>query len=207
MKKLPILCCALVLFLPTAALGSEGATYISGSIGLPSVDLDITSIDGTRVGVEVEGGFLFAAALGRRLGDVRLEGEVGWQRNDFRKSAVLPESNVGYVATNGDLSMVSLLLSGYYDIDIGASITPFIGAGLGLANVKVNEFDAPGVLLLPNDDDTVFAYHVGGGIAWPVSDTMTIDLKYRHFWQDPRFGSAELEVRSHDFALGLRVAF
>ena len=78
--------------------------------------------------------------------------------------------------------------------------TPYLGGGLGWANV---EFDDGA-----KDDDNVFAYQVGGGLALEMMPLVTFDLGYRYFGTaDPNIFGADVDYDSHNIMAGVRIGF
>jgi opacity protein-like surface antigen len=77
------------------------------------------------------------------------------------------------------------------------------------SKIKFKEMYIPGVPIPPeSDDDTIFVYHVGGGVGYIVSTKVTLDLKYRYLvGSDPEFGTTEAEFVSHNFYIGVRYTF
>lgn len=98
-------------------------------------------------------GSMFEIAVGRRLGNLRLELSANRRDNDIDQnftdityldgSAIAPKPNSDYtsrsMASIEDLETWSLILNAYYDFPISHSrITPYVGAGLGLSHVKLS---------------------------------------------------------------------
>lgn len=122
----------------------------------------------------------------------RAEGEIGYQKNDFDKVT-------GFGITlnaSGDVSCLSFLANGYIDFHNSTPFTPFISAGIGVANIDANDFRIGG-FLIGSEDDTVFAYQMGAGVGYAVNKNITIDLKYRYFaTEDPDFEGIKGVCRS-----------
>ena len=58
------------------------------------------------------------------------------------------------------------------------------------------------------DDDTVFAYQVGAGVAYSINKNMILDLKYRFFaTEDPNLYGSKAEFKSHNIYFGFRYTF
>ena len=90
-------------------------------------------------------------------------------------------------------------------MDINSSITPYIGAGVGVAfnDVKYAE---------NSNDNTSFAYSLSAGVNIPVNNTVSFDLGYRYLnmtSSDVTLGSDEIKVKpySHQVLAGIRVSF
>ncbi len=89
---------------------------------------------------------------------------------------------------------------------------PYIELGAGVARVEVNDFTAGDF----NDDDIVFAYQGGAGLAFDLTERLTVDLGYRYFaTDDPSFSTAgnnisqdvEFEYAQHGALVSLRYLF
>ena len=200
--------CAMLLSVSSIAYSAEGP-YVSGNLGIsmPSdSDLTDSAVPGITFDIESDSGLALGVAVGYRLANnIRIEGEVAYQKNDFDKVSAL---GVDFDLT-GDVSNLAFLLNSYYDFANESAFTPFISVGIGFANVEVNDMNVPG-LGTPeySDDDTVFAYQVGAGVGYAVNDKVSLDVKYRYFaTSDLEFDTTEVEYSSHNVYAGIRVAF
>jgi outer membrane autotransporter protein len=110
---------------------------------------------------------------------------------------------------SGDVSSIAFLINGYFDFVNDSAFTPYISAGLGYAKVEFNDLNIVGSGLSSiSDDDSVFAYQVGLGVGYAVTEKVTIDVKYRYFaTDDPEFDTTQAEIASHNFLLGVRFNF
>jgi opacity protein-like surface antigen len=179
---------------------SFAGTYISGTLGAVIVnDSDID--DGVDTGeFSYDTGFGFLGALGSSFeGGGRAEVEVGYRKNDFDEIKV---DGLGSADIDGDLTSLSLMGNAYYDISTEGSFSPFIGAGIGFANLE-GDLDDFG-----DEDDTVFAYQFILGGSFASSKTLSVDLQYRYFaTEDPDFDGLDSEYSSHNVMIGLRSSF
>jgi opacity protein-like surface antigen len=180
--------------------------YFSGNIGAAMLaDADIT-----EPGFNAELGSDTGVALGIALGyaysnNIRAEIEFAYQTND---ADTLEAFGVGLNAT-GDTTSSAGLLNCYYDFVNDSSFIPFITAGIGYAKVELNDFNLSGSgMPNSNEDDEVFAYQVGAGVGYVVSEKIILDFKYRYFGtDDPEFDVTEVEYASHNFYVGIRAFF
>lgn len=209
MKKnlLIISVCVLAIFFSSSAYSAEGL-YVSGNIGFGMAsDSDVTdsTIPGFTLTMEYDTGFALGAALGYDFNRFRVEGEIAYQKNDIDKVSALGVP----LDASGDVSALAFLINGYFDFVNDSAFTPYISAGLGYAQIDLNDFNIVGSGE-PNysQDDSVFAYQVGLGVGYAVTEKVTIDVKYRYFaTDDPEFDTAEAEVASHNFLFGVRFNF
>ncbi|OCG13885.1 hypothetical protein A9G24_07195 [Gilliamella sp. App6-5] len=85
--------------------------------------------------------------------------------------------------------MNTLMLNGYYDIDIDAPVTPFVGAGLGVAFTKLENSHKEKYNVSVDGSDyerslsktkTKFAWNVAAGVAYKLNNNMDIDFTARY---------------------------
>ena len=188
------------------AYSDEGA-YVSVNIGAAMLsDADLTYPGVPILGsLEFSTGFTGGIALGYGVAyNMRVEGELVYQKNDIDRATAQGIS----ANASGDTSSLALLLNGYYDFMNSSAFTPFISAGIGVAKIDVNNFTLVGGNQIGSEDDTVFAYQVGAGVGYAVTEKTSIDLKYRYFGTaDPDFNGVEAEYGSHNIYVGLRFVF
>lgn len=218
MKKHLVLLVALITFLPLSsfAAGAEGL-YVGGNLGMaiPS-DADVTESEpgdaDFTYNLESDPGLALGAAVGYAFENIRIEGEIAWQKNDFDKANPWGRE----LELDGDISSLAFLLNAYYDFRNSSAFTPFVTAGIGMARIDVDDMAAPGFPMpAQSGHDTVFAFQLGFGVSYAVSDRISLDVKYRYFkTQDPEFdgdasdpGTTEAEYSSHNIYAGIRVFF
>jgi opacity protein-like surface antigen len=184
--------------------------YVSGQGGLTFLQ----DADNTAAGGTIETSFDTGWALGGSVGyafanGIRAEAELGYRQNDLDQARI---GGLGSADMDGDVSALSFMANGWYDIKTGTPFTPYLGGGIGFAQVSVNDAKIAGVALA-DDDDTVFAYQVGAGVAFAVAPKINLTLDYRFFGTaDPSFkaaggGSFDSEYHSHNIMAGMRFEF
>jgi outer membrane protein OmpA-like peptidoglycan-associated protein len=101
---------------------------------------------------------LFSGAIGYNYDNgFRVEAEVARRENDLENTSVEAEAK-------------SLMLNVFYDFNRGGRFQPYIGAGVGYADVDVGD-----------SDNSNFAWQAIAGVAAPIGDRLTVDLAYRYF--------------------------
>lgn len=198
---------ALLPFFYVPVSAAEGF-YVSGNIGLAMAndsELTDSTVPGTTVDTEFDSGLSFGAALGYDFKPFRVEGEISYQQNDI--------DNIGagdvFFEPTGDAVVLSFLMNGYYDFINSSAFTPYVSAGLGVAQIEFNNLNISALGFSgSNDEDTVFAYQVGVGVGYAITEKVTIDLKYRYFGTaDSEYDTIEAEFASHNVLFGIRVNF
>jgi opacity protein-like surface antigen len=209
MKKnlLIIFVFVLAFHLSTPVYSAEGL-YVSGNFGFAMAsdsDLTDSTVPGVTVNTEFDTGPALGAALGYDFNRFRVEGEISYQKNDVDKIGAL---GVFFDAT-GDATAISFLINGYFDFVNSSAFTPYISAGLGYAQVEFNDLSISGSGFPgSSDDDSVFAYQIGIGVGYALSEKVTIDVKYRYFGtEDSEYGTTKAEFASNNILFGVRVNF
>lgn len=173
---------AAITFTAGAASAQDANWYVQGNAGASFESrLDATP---DRKG---DTGWAVSAAAGREFSNnLRAEAEI----------AYLSADNKG--AVPGKTSALGGFVNGYYDFNRGGQIQPFVGAGVGLAQVKSR-----------GSDDTGFAYQFKAGVAHPFNERLTGEIAYRYLAvSDVKAGSAvsrfDGDYRSNAVTVGLR---
>ncbi len=230
---------ALCLAVPVGAQAGEPGNgwYVSGNVGAAfagawdhesTVETFVRPPDEYRRSLEkgklkTDNGFGLSAAVGYGRKNVRIEGELSWLRLgvdslDFDGTDDSDEDTVD--EWGGRASILGLMANGYYDIDTGTKWVPYIGGGLGAArsNLKLS-FTSRDLATetmetgSDKDADWVLAYQIGAGVAYPVSDSVMVQLGYRFFgtskakfkWEDDFITKTKLQ--SHKIEIGVRYRF
>ena len=151
---------------------------------------------GVSVGVDLS----YSSAL-----PVRLEAEYLYHGNQtFR------HQDHNWINTY-EVSSHSLLFNAFYDIATDTAFTPYVGGGLGLANVNV-DFNSANTGLVPTKSNKWnFAWDIGGGVAWSLNENLALDLGYRYMDLgrgengNLAAGASAIDLTAHEFGLGLRI--
>lgn len=188
------------------------APYISGNVG--AVWVEDSDFSDSAGGISVDGDFSFdtgfgiTAAIGNDFGNgLRAEIELGYRDSDIDElDATVNDYGFVYsgsASIDGDVSATSLMANGFYEFMSDKTVSPFIGGGIGFANVE-GDSDALG----GDDDDNVFAYQGIVGIAFALNPQIKLDVQYRYFaTDDPELGGTDFEYASNNAMIGLRFSF
>lgn len=196
MKSLILTAAAAAALITASAPGASWAAddnswYVRGDAGATFSG----RIEGTN-GPRSDNGWTVDVGAGKSLGN-------GWRAD----GQILYLNNKGKSGF-GDTKVTAGLASVYYDFLPDSQWRPFVGAGIGIAQVKVDG----GSALSPHGDKTTFAYQVGGGISHPFNERLTGEIAYRYLGAPSvKFGAAGDRVNG-DFGaslvtVGLRYKF
>jgi opacity protein-like surface antigen len=158
--------------------------------------------------------------LNRRIDDSWTAGagfgyKAGWLRADvtldYGARAAYKDDLPNYVAK---VESITTLANGYIDLGTWAGITPYVGAGAGVAYVRAKDYSllGPDTNLYPAKWKANFAWAYGGGLSYGLSPKFLIDLNYRHLSYgdvstNAAPGTAEIhfkDLKAQEFRAGLR---
>lgn len=150
--------------------------YIAGGGGLHlQSDMDGATA-GASYSIEFDPGFTMHGALGTYLGqDFRIEGELAYRMVDYDQGTA-----GGATSTpNGDLKMATGMANVYYDVHLGSSFVPFVGGGLGIAQIESTAATIGGVAAAAKDT-TEFAYQAIIGVSYEYDRSWSVGLDARY---------------------------
>lgn len=135
-----------------ASMAQQASTgpYIGGAVG-QSIFWDTELNNGGDLEYDFLAFFL-SGALGYRVSpNLRAEAELLYESAEIDNSFL-------------DIEVIRATVSGYFDMNpismAGRAITPYVGGGLGFANIDII------------DDDTELTWHAEGGVAIPVAKNL-----------------------------------
>lgn len=177
--------------------------------GLPPVTTNIP----VDISFDADTGFGVSGAAGYRFDDARVELEVTYTSNDVEGVTV---NNLAEIPLDGGIESVQFMMNGYYDIPTKSRFSPYIGGGVGIATLTVDDIEAdiPGLGTLALDDTgTSFVFQVKAGVGYEISEQASAFLGYRlHGLPGQNFEAfgADLDADTlliHSLQLGARYEF
>jgi len=196
---------AILLLLSPAALAQ---VYVSGFGGInfhrdqnsnQVINADLRA----AVEVDFDPGFAVGGSVGyafeeTAFGRFRVEIEGSYRENDVDNGRTL----AGRQTFRGDTSAVAGLAMIYYDlVDVSEFVTPFIGAGAGVANIDSDvtyapgDTDAPSTTAFGGNTETEFAWQAVAGFSMPVVPGIDLTLDGCYFaTTDPDFDRQIIET-------------
>ncbi|MBB5047094.1 opacity protein-like surface antigen [Rhodopseudomonas rhenobacensis] len=178
-----------------------GGWYLRGDIGMTNQDLKFKDTNPASAGYQDRGfesasSTLFGLGVGYQVNN--------WFRADvtgqYRGKAALHGATNIYTSPSqiladnysGNKSEFLVLANAYVDLGTWWCVTPFIGAGVGMANVKISGFRDDGAGYLPGSVPVLsttyydnvskwnFAWAAHAGLAYKVSPNLTLELAYSY---------------------------
>lgn len=137
-----------------------------------------TSSFGPSVSATLQDGYVVGGAAGYKFGPWRAELNLDYRDYNVRKGAF------GGITSNlsGDQSNYAAMVNGYYDIGTGTPWVPYVGFGIGVTQINLNNVaTTPGNLAISNSSDTQFAYQPIVGVQYLIDDQWSAGAEYRYF--------------------------
>ena len=200
----------------TAALAQHATPYltINGGAAL-SNDMSLEDSAG-HYAAEFDTGYSWGGAIGLDLG--HSYPQIGTGRIELELTdRVLPLKNASFTTGSdpgdGDLETISIMFNTIAEYAKTSHYgTPYLGLGLGAAQVSLLETTVAELPMI--DDDTItFAYQFFTGTTLSLGKRFELDLRYRFFSTlDPKLTDAlgrnvETDLGIHDLTVGLRLSF
>ena len=149
-------------------------TTLSGSV-------NTTPTAGT-LSIPLSGGYNIGATVGAEFfPNLRGEVELSFSGHAASGTATaIVGGTTTTITTSGNVSTAYLLGNIWYDVDTGSPFTPYVGAGLGLANITPNLTLATGGGSFSYQTSSLsLAGQFGAGVKFKVADSVSLDLGYR----------------------------
>lgn len=201
-KKIALMC--IVSAVSTLAVAEEGA-YFSGNFGvaIPTVKDEVYTFVGAgyiaeeRIGFNE--GFAFGAAIGYEFeSNIRVDGEVSYQKNDPFRSVELTLAGEGVVDSyyeSENLHTVTVMANTYYAFNNSSDFVPYVGGGIGYGRM-FSDFD--GI--------DAFSYQATAGLDYFFTGKFSVGVKYRfNGLVSDKF--IDESPKSHNIYVGARVYF
>jgi outer membrane protein OmpA-like peptidoglycan-associated protein len=186
-------------------VGLEGA-YVN----VEDTAVTVTASGGNRA-LDLDNGWGVLGTVGYALSDSnwRLEGELGYRFNDGNAIITSCAGITAIVCTSNvpELSEWSYMVNAVYDFKFSSERFGFsLGAGLGMDNPRL-EFVGSSPAL--NSSNWQFAAQGIFGATYRLTQHWDLTANYRYMYIEDAelFASREVELRKHNFSLGLRYGY
>ena len=207
-SSLSVLVAGIVALAALQASNAVAQWYVSGNIGTSILaDSDVSAVDSTgsfNGDFSTDPGVAVMGAVGYALKNLRIEGEISYRHNGLDELTINTFVGGGLVfvgvATGpieGDMTALGFMANAFYDFDTGSNWVPYLGGGLGVAQLGLDVESIGGLPTTFDETDTVFAYQFGAGVGYSLGGGARVDLSYRFMGTtDPKFSDGVATVKS-----------
>jgi opacity protein-like surface antigen len=184
---------------------------------------------GVRVTNQYEAGFANGLMVGYNfgpvLGGVGLRGELEGGRAQFSiDTHTVNGAKIASGDSFGDLRTLGGFANAFLDFNLGRlmgapadsfmnRVTPYLGGGVGFAQVELRKMGISATGVIMKDTDSQFAYQLSAGVGIEVFERTTIELGYRYMAvPDLKFVARDgtrtnTELNANLFTFGMRRQF
>ncbi len=212
--------------LPPAPVLDEEAFagwYLRGDVGYvhakrPEADFSAASFNGGMSRESIADTAVIGFGIGYQFSpmfrtDVTLDHRF---RSSFK--GALADTGVP-LSDKGRIMSSTLMLNTYVDLALTEGLTPYVGAGIGIARTMLGDYarmtDAGTQESLAGGDDVSFAWALMAGLGYRFAPGLTVDLGYRYVslgdvktrGYESGAGADIASIGAHEVRLGLRYLF
>ena len=158
-------------------------------------------------------GIAFGAGIGYDFGDAALEFELVRRQNTVETVTLSNAGGLGTgtgrIGVDGKTRATAGMLNLYYAPDVEFMLKPYVGFGMGMADVDYKNHRLENGLGIADDSKMVFAYQGIAGLRYAISRAVDMTLDYRYFsTENPKLSDAlgrsfKGDYDSHAFMVGL----
>jgi len=126
-------------------------------------------------------GYSAGVQVGYAFGGPRLEFEYNYRNNAANTIATAD----GTRSASGELTSNNFMVNALYDFDTGSKWVPYIGIGLGIADVNVNNIHASAPVTVGgylDGSSSKFAAQFIVGVEYAMSDKVGVLVDWRGLW-------------------------
>src|SRR6187455_1907516 len=186
------------VYMPPVEEFAPSGWYLRGDIGMTNQQFkglhqrlyDVPGTTVEAVGMGWDSSMLFGLGVGYKFNDwfrADITGEYRGKSNFHGSDHVTTATTNGVDNYSGSKSEWVFMANAYVDLGTWWCLTPYVGLGLGMANIKISGFRDDGFNNLGQStayaDDASkwnFAWAVHAGVSYKVNQSMAIDFGYRY---------------------------
>lgn len=189
-----------------AGYQDKSSVYAVGRFALSFTDGTAKDEDGAKYGDFDVGNGGLDVGVGIKLNDLfRAEVTYNYRGGGENEKTVYGSY---YESQKYNVTSSAFMLNGYIDVPVSSQIKPYIGAGVGFADVEYSvKYEGTGKGKA-KDSSTEFSYNFAAGIGLEMNKQVTWDIGYRYV----DFGSfkkdgLKFETSANEILLGVRYSF
>ncbi|MEO1591969.1 MAG: outer membrane beta-barrel protein [Cyanobacteria bacterium J06632_22] len=135
--------------------------------------------------------------------------QLGLQFEDVRTETEVAELDIDYAAAAelqaGTARTTRYMANAYYDVPTGSAVRPYVGAGVGYANIALR----PDSATATRTTETRMAYQLRAGLRYEVAPQVMLNVGYRYFAVpgQVQMGGNPQSISSSAIELGVQARF
>ena len=189
----------LLMIAGVAVASDNNGVYLKGGLAY-TMPVD-AAINGTNLGASLDKGVGISLGVGYDFGEMfRIESEYLTQKNDAEN---FNAGNAAAGVTNSNITYTALLVNGIIDYMVAEQVGIYGIAGLGLGQIETSLYSL-------GNDDTGFAWKIGFGTFYDITENWAVDLGYEYLKFDDfdlNDGGTLEDLASHNIIGAVRYTF
>ena len=183
--------------------------YLRGAVGMNYTQGMEYDINSGEILNTYQHGYLSYAAFGADFDEYSLEVEGAFRGNSIKDQTL---AGTPLPSNTGKTTSLSLMVNGYYITPSDGDWHPYVGIGMGYAEVHAKDHKSAATTLL-DDGNGAFAYQGMVGILYDMTDSLSLFGEYKYF---ATMGvpittvtntTHELDYENHGATVGLKYHF
>jgi opacity protein-like surface antigen len=206
MSRLSVITVSILFLFASYTFAGQSGNYAGISTGISVASTStVTDRNGSEADLNFDLGIPVSISVGRQfVSGVRIDAEL------FYKYAALKDLKFAEqtVKPDGEIQAFGAMGNVYYTFFNGfadAPYLPYLGAGIGLADIEMSQGSDDRFTYWSDDNDTVFSYQGIIGFNAPIRPDILLDVSYRYFGaSNIRIDQTETDMNTHNIVLGVR---
>ena len=206
---------AVFALLPLAAApAAAGGWYVQAFVGANFADDIEFDVDAGAIETSLDDGYVWSIGGGYRFKRFRLDAELDTPRETDVDVHRL--NGVEQGGSRGDVQSEAGMGNIVYDFNKDKRVSPYVGAGIGWAEIELTDFGTDENPEIVTAEDTLFAWQFLAGVGIDVDEHWIVDFSLRYYATEygtfepaPAVGAQRVEVdySSFSFTAGFRYNF
>lgn len=206
MSRLSVITVSVLFLCASYTFAGQSGNYAGISTGISVASTStVTDRNGSEADLDFDLGIPVSFYVGRQFASgVRIDAELFYKyiqtKNlKFAGQTVKPDSEVQTFGAMGNVYYT--FFNGFAD----APYLPYLGVGIGLADIEMSQGSDDRFTYWSDDNDTVFSYQGILGFNVPIRPDILLDVSYRYFGtSDIQIDQIETDMNTHNIVLGVR---
>ncbi len=197
-----------------AAPAATGGWYVQAFVGANFADDIEFDVDAGAIETLLDDGYLWSVGGGYQFKHFRLDGELDTPRETDVDVHRL--NGVDQAGSRGDVQSEAGMGNIVYDFNKDKRVSPYVGAGIGWAEIELTDFGTDENPQIVSAEDTLFAWQFLAGVGIDVDEHWIVDFSLRYYATEdgafetaPAVGAQPIAVDYSSFSLtaGFRYNF
>ncbi len=169
----------LALLTLAAAPAAAGGWYVQAFVGANTADDLQFNVDAGTFETALDDGYVWSIGGGYQFRNFRFDGELDTPRET--DVTVHRLNGVDQAGSRGDVQSEAGMGNIVYDFNRDQRVSPFVGAGIGWAEIELTDFGTDENPDFLSAEDTLFAWQILAGVGIDIDERWIVDVSARYY--------------------------